>query len=87
MGKSSVVLIAFASLGGLALESGAAETRRELRRAAPPVLRHRILTNFAADSEGLTSLRTTVRFTSATFTSVGVRISSAATRKSEPIRV
>lgn len=37
MEKSSVVLIAFVSLGGLALESGAAETRRELRRAAPPV--------------------------------------------------
>ncbi len=29
---------------------------RDIRRAAPPVLRHRILTNFAADSEGLTSL-------------------------------
>jgi MoxR-like ATPase len=28
----------------------------DIRRAAPPVLRHRILTNFAADSEGLTSL-------------------------------
>ena len=27
----------------------------DIRRAAPPVLRHRILTNFAADSEGLTS--------------------------------
>jgi MoxR-like ATPase len=26
----------------------------DIRRAAPPVLRHRILTNFAADSEGLT---------------------------------
>jgi MoxR-like ATPase len=28
----------------------------DIRRAAPPVLRHRILTNFAADSEGLTPL-------------------------------
>jgi MoxR-like ATPase len=28
----------------------------DIRRAAPPVLRHRILTNFAADSEGLTSV-------------------------------
>jgi MoxR-like ATPase len=28
----------------------------DIRRAAPPVLRHRIITNFAADSEGLTSL-------------------------------
>jgi MoxR-like ATPase len=28
----------------------------DIRRAAPPVLRHRILTNFAADSEGMTSL-------------------------------
>jgi MoxR-like ATPase len=28
----------------------------DIRRAAPPVLRHRILTNFAADSEGLTAL-------------------------------
>lgn len=28
----------------------------DIRRAAPPVLRHRILTNFAADSEGLSSL-------------------------------
>ena len=28
----------------------------DIRRAAPPVLRHRILTNFAADSEGLTSM-------------------------------
>lgn len=37
MGKSSVVLIAVAVLCGLAPESGAAETRRELRRAAPPV--------------------------------------------------
>ncbi len=27
----------------------------DIRRAAPPVLRHRILTNFAADSEGMTS--------------------------------
>ena len=27
----------------------------DIKRAAPPVLRHRILTNFAADSEGLTS--------------------------------
>ncbi len=37
MGKSSVVLIAVAGLVGLAVESGAVETRRELRRAAPPV--------------------------------------------------
>ena len=29
----------------------------DIRRAAPPVLRHRILTNFAADSEGLTPLK------------------------------
>ncbi len=29
---------------------------KDIRRAAPPVLRHRILTNFAADSEGMTSL-------------------------------
>ncbi len=28
----------------------------DIRLAAPPVLRHRILTNFAADSEGLTSV-------------------------------
>jgi MoxR-like ATPase len=28
----------------------------DIRRAAPPVLRHRILTNFAADSEGLSSV-------------------------------
>jgi MoxR-like ATPase len=28
----------------------------DIRRAAPPVLRHRLLTNFAADSEGLTPL-------------------------------
>ena len=28
----------------------------DIRKAAPPVLRHRILTNFAADSEGLTPL-------------------------------
>ncbi len=28
----------------------------DIRRAAPPVLRHRILTNFAADSEGLAPL-------------------------------
>ena len=28
----------------------------DIRRAEPPVLRHRILTNFAADSEGLTSM-------------------------------
>lgn len=28
----------------------------DIRKAAPPVLRHRILSNFAADSEGLTSL-------------------------------
>ena len=28
----------------------------DIRRAAPPVLRHRILTNFAADSEGFTPL-------------------------------
>lgn len=28
----------------------------DIRRAAPPVLRHRIITNFAADSEGLTPL-------------------------------
>ena len=28
----------------------------DIRRAAPPVLRHRLLTNFAADSEGLSSL-------------------------------
>lgn len=28
----------------------------DIRRAAPPVLRHRILTNFAADSAGFTSL-------------------------------
>jgi len=28
----------------------------DIKRAAPPVLRHRILTNFAADSEGLTPL-------------------------------
>jgi len=28
----------------------------DIRRAAAPVLRHRILTNFAADSEGLTSM-------------------------------
>jgi len=28
----------------------------DIRRAAAPVLRHRILTNFAADSEGLTSI-------------------------------
>lgn len=37
MRKSSVVLIVLASLGGLAIESGAAENRREPRRAAPPV--------------------------------------------------
>lgn len=37
MGKSSLVLIAVASLVGLALESDAAEARRERRRAAPPV--------------------------------------------------
>ena len=30
--------------------------RKDIRRAAPPVLRHRILTNFAADSEGMTSM-------------------------------
>jgi len=29
---------------------------KDIRRAAYPVLRHRILTNFAADSEGMTSL-------------------------------
>ena len=29
---------------------------KDIRRAAPPVLRHRILTNFAADSEGMTSM-------------------------------
>ncbi len=29
---------------------------KDIRRAAPPVLRHRILTNFAADSEGMTPL-------------------------------
>ncbi len=29
----------------------------DIRRAAIPVLRHRILTNFAADSEGLTSMK------------------------------
>jgi len=29
---------------------------KDIRRAAVPVLRHRILTNFAADSEGLTSM-------------------------------
>ncbi len=29
---------------------------KDIRRAAHPVLRHRILTNFAADSEGMTSL-------------------------------
>jgi len=29
---------------------------KDIRRAASPVLRHRILTNFAADSEGLTSV-------------------------------
>ncbi len=28
----------------------------DIRRAAPPVLRHRIMTNFAADSEGLSTL-------------------------------
>ncbi|MFM8981679.1 MAG: AAA family ATPase [Spartobacteria bacterium] len=28
----------------------------DIRRAAPPVLRHRLMTNFAADSEGLTPL-------------------------------
>ncbi len=28
----------------------------DIRRAAPPVLRHRLLTNFAADSEGLASI-------------------------------
>ena len=28
----------------------------DIRRAAPPVLRHRIITNFAADSEGLSTL-------------------------------
>ena len=28
----------------------------DIRRAAPPVLRHRLMTNFAADSEGLSPL-------------------------------
>jgi len=55
-GPRAVQFLVLAGKARAALEGRIHVSCNDIRRAAVPVLRHRILTNFAADSEGRTSM-------------------------------